>query len=298
MAIVFARKQLAHLPQIDMHRDIMPTISALHPDWEFGHFQDIDEFFRVLSAHLPIHVLQRLGYVKSFQLSAHGYQISRGDETHDSMLMVNFPAGEKSHNLVDLIDASLRVEEEREYRLNRFDHFGFFDRYPGTGRPNEESRLVTATYRPIPVQYEDIIPVFLVRRTSSLRSNKKDFRTDRVNVPESITFPMEDGTRTGEYNLISFAVYHPGHYLAYSKNYPSRQWHCFNDAEVSVPSMSEIKNELEKHAVMIFYVRKGLSLAPEIPEEVKNWAVSASIAQHHKDRLVPLISKMLLKTKK
>ena len=73
----------------------------------------------------------------------------------------------------------------------------------------------------------------------------KDFRTDELVVPEFLELPLEDGTRI-RYNLVSFAVYHPGHYIAYGKSFPSREWFCYNDETVTKPTVEEVVHELSK----------------------------------------------------
>ena len=287
-----------YLPAIDLERDIIPTINHLIPEWEFGLFQDIDEFLKSIFIFFPESVSGMIGYVYREQISTEdgSYLINRGNVIRNPMVNVVLPTGSATGlSLQDLVNQALSIGSVCDYTM-RYDEHPLYFQQQGIEYPVIEHRTTIKT-EPKVSEYADVVPVFIARRNSLTGSNRKDFRTDELEIPELITFPLENG-QSAQFTLISFAVYHPGHYLAYSKSFPSREWFCYNDESVSKPTVPEILTELRKHAVMIFYVRRGRSVDTPIPEAIRNWAVFSMTIQHMRDRLVPRIKKLAGTSKK
>lgn len=304
MAGVFARKQLNLLPAIDLRRDMIPMINYVYGDaWRIGAFEDIDEFFKLIfpeftnSSGGPS-LAESIGYIwrDEYRTGDIRYLINPGVLTPEPMLKVNLPDGSADGlNLQFLVDRTLASEDTHDYTMRYDEHPQYFLQR-GLEFPIESVRI-TAVSQPKVVRYANVVPIFITRRSRLTGSNKKDFRTDQLVIPEFLELPLEDGTRL-RFNLVSFAVYHPGHYIAYGKSFPSREWFCYNDETVTKPTVEEVVNELTKHAVMLFYVQVSNSVATPIPEPLKNWAIFNMVIQHMRSSLVPRITKMIRKSKK
>ena len=276
----------------------MATISHLIPDWQFGQFQDIDEFFKTIFPFLPNTVANSIGFNERQPLSTDNgdYIINEGVLTRNPMVTVHLPerpvAGFK---LQDLVHQTLSQSVNLDYTINREEHLAYFDHHQIHWSIFEQR--IQAQMQPRVFDYANVVPVFIARRTRLTGSAGRDFRTDRLEIPESLILPLHDG-RSDVFTLVSFAVYHPGHYLAYTKAYPSAEWFVYNDESVIKPNNSDIMNELQNNAVMIFYVKRGTSLNCPIPEPVEKWSITSLIIQHMRDRLVPRIKKLVKRTEK
>lgn len=298
MAGVFARKQLNLVPALDLERDFMLAVNHLVPHWEFGIFQDIDEFFKAINPFLPPSIADSVGFVERRQLLTDNgdYVINEGLPTRNLMINVYLPETPvEGLNLQDMIFMSLSSSETLTYRMDRDEHPGYFDRHNIDWSIFE--RTIEAESRPKVLEYSDVVPVFVARRTALTGSSGTDFRNDRLEVPELITFPL-DGGRSAEFTLVSFAVYHPGHYFALGKSFPSREWYVYNDESVLKPSVRDINKELSKNAVLLFYVKRSKHTHCHIPQPIENWSITSLITQHLRDRLVPRVKKMMKKAKK
>lgn len=294
IANVFARKQLNYLPAIDLERDMVAAINTLIPEWEFGIFQDIDEFLKAIFMFFPESVSSEIGYVSRDQISTEdgSYLVNRGLVIRHPMVQVVLPLGSVAGlSLQDLVNQALSYGTVCDYTMKYDEHPGYFTAH-GIEFPTITAATTIIT-EPKVSAYADVVPVFIARRNHITSSgSRRDYRDDKIVVPELITFPLENG-QSAQFTLVSFAVYHPGHYLTYSKSFPSREWFCYNDESVTKPTTAEVVNELTKHAVMLFYVRRGRSVETPIPEAVNNLAVFSMAIQHMRDRLVPRIQKMV-----
>ena len=258
IAGVFGRKQLNFLPSLDLEGDMMETVEKLVPIWEFGTFQDIDEFLKLIFTFFPPSITNIIGYEAQERLttSTGGYIINEGIRHRIPMVTVHLPDRPSSGGSLTTINVEQRVNE-----------------------------------------YADVVPVFIPRRTSTGGSSRQDFRTDSISNAEMITFPIHDG-RSAEFTLTGFAVYRPGHYYAYTKHFPTREWLCYNDAQVTAASGEEVLRDLQNNAVMLFYVKRGASVATVVPRPIQNWSVTSMIVQHMRDSLARRIKKMMKKSRK
>lgn len=275
--------------------DLMLTINHVMPDWQFGMFQDIDEFFKRIFMHLPVRVTKTVGFFQKEKIIVQegGYVINEGRSEREQMITIKLPEKKSKHtilNLQELINRSLSQEDIRSFTIHWDDHPLYFEQQNIQFPVCEKKVQITA--QPRVLEYSDVVPVFIARRTRMTGSNSNDFRNDHIEISESINFPLHDGS-SAEFNLISFAVYHTGHYLTYSKSFPDRKWFVYNDHAIGSPGNEQILEEAQKNAVMLFYVRKGASLLTEIPEPIKEWSITSMIIQHMRDSLYPRIKKIL-----
>lgn len=281
---------------------MIPAIKLMNPAWRFGNFQDIDEFFKMIFPFFSAAVQNSIGYDSKEVLSAEGdgYLIRDGPPIRNPMIHVNLPeiASKEALNLHALIINALTQPESREYKISRDDHPKYFEQngiYPFTYDLDIQIQARTEV-----ISYSSVIPVFIARRTRLTGSNSRDFRKDFVHVHEFLRLPLPNG-QVEEFTLINFAVYHPGHYYAYSKSFPHLVWHEFNDAEVTRfqrdKDIEALGEELNKNAVMLFYVRRGASAHTDIPEQISNYATQSMVIQHMNHRLNNRISKKLDKSK-
>ena len=277
---------------------MISTINNFIPEWRFGDFQDIDEFLKSIFLFFPESLFRMIGYVSRDRVTTadERYLINPGFEIRNPMVNIVLPPG-SAHgmNLQDLVNEALSLGTYCDFQMK-------YDEHPMYFAMNEiqfptVKFFTTIKKQPKVLEYGDIVPVFIGRRCRDTGSASKDFRADEINVPELITFPLQDG-RTEHFTLISFAVYRPGHYYAYAKHFPSREWFCYNDQTVTKPDNELILKELRKNAVMLFYVRAGRSVHTRIPEEVENFAIFSMTVQHMRDTLVPRIEKLVRDSKK
>lgn len=276
----------------------MVTIQHIRPDWHFGEFQDIDEFLKAIFPFIPHTIANSIGFVEREELSTYNgeYIINPGTPTRNPMITVNLPEIPiQGLKLQDLVMYRMSEGELIDYRIEREDHPAYFER--NGIDPFVFERQIQAVKKPKVLEYADVVPIFVARRTQMTGSNSRDFRQDELHVPEFLNLPLHDGQLV-EYTLVSFAVYHPGHYFAYGKSYPSIEWFLYNDDLVQRPSNSDIITELEKNAVMLFYVKKGRHVACPLPAHIENWSINSLIVQHIRSRLVDRIEKMIKKSKK
>lgn len=277
---------------------MMATINYVMPDWEFGKFQDIDEFFKTIFMYLPQSVTDTVGFLQKEEIvvQGNGFVINEGRIEREQMITIKLPASKsksKNLNLQELINCNLSQAESRSYTIHRQEHPIYFLQANIGSSIYEHNVQVIA--QPKVLEYSDVVPVFIARRTRMTGSNSKDFRNDHIEIPELVTFPLHNGS-SAEFTLVSFAVYHTGHYLAYGKSFPSRDWFVYNDHVVESPSYKKILEELENNAVMLFYVRKGSSINTPIPEPIEKWSLTSMIIQHMRSKLLPRIKKILKKT--
>lgn len=273
----------------------MPTVKIHDPSWEFGIFQDVDEFLKKIFVFFPESLASSIGYLYKEQLIAAdmSYLINPGDFQRNSMVLTVLPPVKFTSNLKlqDMVNDALIFGSECDFRMEKWDHPNYFLIHDIN--PLIEKINILATREPKVYQYADVVPVFIARRDKWNKTGAINFRNDDIEVPEIMTFPLHDGQRSETYTLVSFVVYHSNHYFSYSKEYPSRNWYCYNDETVTMPSIAEVIRELRRNAVMIFYVKKGCSLSPEIPEDLHNWAVFSMTIQHMRDKLVPRMEKLV-----
>lgn len=298
LAGVFARKQLNLVPALDLERDFMATIQYIQPDWEFGIFQDIDEFFKAIFQFFPDSIANSIGFVQRRQLSADdgSYIINAGNVHRSPMITINLPETPiEGLGLQDLIFSYMSQSETISYTIDRGSHPLYFTRH-GIDWGIFDRRIEVET-QPKVLEYADVVPIFIARRTQMTGSNSRDFRKDKLDVPESILLPLHTGQNV-QYTLVSFAVYHPGHYFAYGKSYPSTEWFLYNDETVQRPDTSNIINELERNAVMLFYVKTARHVPCQIPVQVEKWAITSLIVQHLRSNFVDRVKKMVKKAKK
>ena len=301
IAGVFGRKQLNFLPSLDLEGDMMETVEKLVPIWEFGTFQDIDEFLKLIFTFFPPSITNIIGYEAQERLttSTGGYIINEGIRHRIPMVTVHLPdrpSSGGSLNLQHLINAALSGVDQRDYTIHRVEHPQFFEENPETTRGRMQV-LTTINVEQRVNEYADVVPVFIPRRTSTGGSSRQDFRTDSISNAEMITFPIHDG-RSAEFTLTGFAVYRPGHYYAYTKHFPTREWLCYNDAQVTAASGEEVLRDLQNNAVMLFYVKRGASVATVVPRPIQNWSVTSMIVQHMRDSLARRVKKMMKKSRK
>ena len=276
----------------------MATIQYIRPDWEFGRFQDIDEFFKAIFPFFPDSIANSIGFVERRQLSADNgaYIINEGNVNRSPMITVNLPeTAIKGLSLQDLIFSYMSQSETISYTINRSDHPIYFNRHGIDWRIFDRS--IEAETLPKVLEYSDVVPIFIARRTELTGSNSRDFRKDQLDIPESILLPLHNG-QTVQYTLVSFAVYRPGHYFAYGKSYPSTDWFLYNDETVQKPDTFDIINELERNAVMLFYVKKGRHVTCNIPVQVEKLAITSLIVQHIRSCFVDRVKKMVKQAKK
>lgn len=288
--------------RVDLKIDLIPAIEEMVPEWQFGVFQDIDEFFKAIFPYFSPSVQNSIGYDSRTVLTADAgaYVVSPGQPIRNPMIHVNLPeVPMEGLRLEDLVIQTLTVPETREYTLSREDHPGFFEQHAIDAFTFDHRAEIQAT--PQVIGYSTVIPVFVARRTQMTGSNRRDFRTDQLIVNEFLHLPLPDGS-TETFILTNFAVYHPGHYLAYSKVFPYSTWYEFNDAQVTKVAdqkeLGDLVKELGSKAVMLFYVKRQFSERVAIPEPVQNYALQSLITQHMNERLLKRISSTLKVEKK
>lgn len=301
IASIFARKQLNLLPALDLERDFLIGLQQMIPHWHFGRFYDIDEFLKAIFPFLPYSIADSIGLVERRVVStvseAGPYIINAGTLTRNPMLTIHLPGTEVSGlSLQDLVNGALTQSDTIEYTINRDEHPQYFEQNNILWSIYEQS--IQAQIRTKVIDYSNVVPIFLARRTQLTGSSGKDFRVDRLEIPEILALPLSEDGQIAEYVLVSFAVYHPGHYLAFGKSFPSADWFVYNDDHVYPPQVSEVVNELERHAVMLFYVRKGKSVSTRIPEDVKKLAIANMVVQHARESLAKRIKRITKRARK
>jgi hypothetical protein len=276
----------------------MATILHIRPEWSFGQFQDIDEFFKAIFPFIPDSITNFIGFVERRELSTDNgaYIINRGNSIRSPMITINLPETPiKGLSLQDLVFSFMSQSETINFRMDRDDHPAYFERHGINAFIYQ--REILAQTKPKVLKYAEVVPIFIARRTELTGSNSRDFRNDQLDIPEYIMLPLHNGQNV-QYTLVSFAVYHPGHYFAYGKSYPSTEWFLYNDESVQRPDTSEIIEELEKNAVMLFYVKKGSHVPCPIPAPIENWSISSLVVQHIRSHLVDRVKKMIKNAKK
>ena len=248
---------------------------------------------------MPQSVTDTVGFLQKEEIAVqgNGYVINEGRIEREQMITIKLPENKnkfKNLNLQELINCNLSQAESRSYTIHRQEHPLYFLQMNMGSTIYEQNVQVIA--QPKVLEYSDVVPVFIARRTRMTGSNSKDFRNDRIEIPELVTFPLQNGS-SAEFTLVSFAVYHTGHYMAYGKSFPSRDWFVYNDDIVESPSYKIISEELEINAVMLFYVRKKASVYTQIPEPIEKWSITSMIIQHMRSKLLPRIKKILKRRK-
>lgn len=271
----------------------MATISYFDPDWRFGYFQDIDEFLKMIFLYFPPSITSKIGCMVRERITTMDgtYVINAGVPNPLPMVTVHLPERRSSESLDFqlLVSVALSGEDMRDYNIDRLDHPRYFNQ---NGIPASASRVpIQVRVEKIVNQYADVVPVFVARRTRLQGSTRNDLRDDPLHNIEMIHLPLENGTLC-PYTLTAFAVYKPGHYYAYTKRFPTREWLCYNDEKVTVASPEEVSKALRTNAVMIFYVKQGASVHTEIPEPIREWSMFSLILQHMSDSLYRRIKKM------
>lgn len=272
---------------------MMTTVQHLTPHWDFGTFQDVDEFLKLIFAFFPPSITNIIGYEareRSTTLDGR-YVVNEGVPLRVPMVTVHLPdRPQASLDFQELVNAALGGFDTREYTFHRTEHPEYF-------RLNNIRPPVSRAASEIMVQqrvtaYADVVPVFVARRTNAFGSNRETFRKDLLTNLEMITFPLDDG-QTADFTLTAFVVYVPGHYYAVTKSFPSRQWLCYNDESVTVIPREKIISDLQKSAVMLFYVKKGSSCETEIPAHIRDWSMTSLIVQHMQNDLVRRVKKLV-----
>lgn len=281
------------LPSIDINDDMMATIQQFNPDWGFGATQDIDEFFKMIFVFFPPSITSRIGFSMRERLSTldRSYRINEGTPTPTPMIFCHLP-DQKSNESLDfqeLLNGATSGVDIRNYRIRRDEHPQYF--LQNNISPEVNRVEIEIQVEKLINQYADVVPVFIGRRTGHLGSTAETYRDDKLHNMEIINLPVQNGTLC-PYTLTAFAVYVPGHYYAYTKKYPTREWLCYNDSRVSAAAPEEVAAALQKNAVMLFYVKQGASVATEVPPQIKEWSIYSMILQHMSDKLYRRVEKM------
>ena len=270
----------------------MLTVKNLLPGWEFGRFQDIDEFLKRIYHHFSLNVTSMLGYSAVEVIKTIGFEeyvINEGIPIEEPILTVNLPEvkSEKALNLRDLIIQSLNEGETRDFQMYRDLHPIFFE----TRNIHWDQEVISVqTQSHIQnVEFNVVLPVFIARRTDHKNSTSKDFRKDNVAIPDRLSLELADGS-TEVFTLVAAAIYCPGHYYAVTKSYPDRIWKRYDDKRVTLVEFNEdFKDELTKKAVMVFYIKEGYSTDTHVNDDLRSWALLSMINQHFNEKIVPEI---------
>ena len=277
---------------LGLENDMMALLKRVAPYWEFGAYQDIDEFFKLIYVYFSVDFGYLFGYEAVEVLETVGPErsvINNGLYISEPMLTVKLPQTKSKRDLFlpDLINQTLKGAEFRDYKMFREYNAGYFERNHISW--DKEVITVKAQSRKYDHNFKDILPIFIARRTKYTNSKERDFRNDRIIIPDTLVLDLNnDGTRV-EFILVSVAIYIPGHYNALTKSYPDRIWLRYDDSRVEKLKAEKIIEETADKAVMVFYVRKSRSVETPIPQNVRNLALIRMMNQHIIEEIVKQI---------